>query len=103
VHDVVTYPSLDRPVLVMGMPPYPFLVLVAGLALLLFVTGFHWLALAAAVAGLPIGSLLLRLIGRRDPLRPRLIVQYLMGERFYRPLPHLAAPPPRIGRRALLP
>lgn len=98
-----TFPSLDRPVLVMGMPAYPFLVVTAGAGLLLVVSKLQLLIVGVVAVALPFAYLALRLVGQRDPLRPRLAALYAIGERYYRPHAHVAAPNVRIDRRGLLP
>lgn len=101
---VETFPALDEAILIMGMPPGPFLLatLAAGLAPVL--GGFHAITWIPALL-YPSFLAALRRLGRQDPQRFRVLLEHaLFYRRFYHPVGYVAAPTGRhIRRRSLLP
>lgn len=101
---VATYPALDAPLLLMGMPPAPFLAATIVAVLSPVVGGFLWPAFLPTVL-YPAALSGLRHIGRQDPKRVRVLAEHLLFfRRFHHPvgLVH-ARGARRINRRSLLP
>lgn len=101
---ITTFPVLDEPILIMGMPTKPFLLVTMAAFLIPAMSGFHVLSLVPVLV-YPVVLKILHRHGREDPRRFEIfLVHALMERRFYQAVSYVTGTRRRqIHRRSLLP